>query len=178
MLTIPYLRSQSRGWRILLPDGPSTLTCPHIIFFPHTLDLPIFPEPEVSLILAKNPELQLWAEHYHGTGPQEWGKLPCSPRALLCNRSSTQDLSRAPACPNQPSIELDQLNTVSVPHTAPSPFSFYHHPSSSTPHFLIYTATRMILLNKIHNKIHILKCFGICEILRFYSSTSSPLPSG
>ena len=54
---------------------------------------------------------------------------------------------------------LNQMfcNTISVPHIALSPFSFYYHPSSSMPHFLIHLVTRMMVLNKIH----ILKCFGI-----------------
>ena len=138
-LTIPHSRSLGnstvRGWHILMPDELSTLTCLHTSFFPHTLDLLTFPDPEISFILVTNIEFQRWVEYYDETGPQEWEKLPCSPRALLCNRSSTGDQSTTPAYPNQPSAESDQLNTINVPHIALSPFSFYHHPSSSMPHF-------------------------------------------
>ena len=160
-LTIPCSRSSGnstvRGWHTLLPDELSTLICLHTLFFPHTLDLLTFPDPEISLILVTNLEFQWWVECCDGTGAQEWEKLPCSPRALLCNRSSTRDQSKTPAYPNQPSAESDQLNTISVPHIALSRFSFYYHPSSSMPHFLIHLVTRMMVLNKIH----ILKCFGI-----------------
>ena len=83
--TIPHSRSSGnstfRGWHILLPDELSILTCLHTLFFPHTLDLPIFPDPEISLILVANLEFQWWDEYCDGTGSQEWEKLPCSPRA-------------------------------------------------------------------------------------------------